>query len=90
MQVNLRLAWSFWGASGALLIWQTVLFLRLRGASVGRSLESVLRPQHYVQAMVQVAVFAYWGWYWRPVYDFAVLLAAQLVFAYVFDMLLKW
>ena len=90
VQVNLRLAWSFWGASGALLIWQTVLFLRLRGASVGRSLESVLRPQHYVQAMVQVAVFAYWGWYWRPVYDFAVLLAAQLVFAYVFDMLLTW
>ena len=90
VQGNLRLAWSFWGTAGALLIWQTVLFLRLRSASVGRSLQSVLRPQHYVQAMVQIAVFAFWGWYWRPVYDFALLLTAQLVFAYVFDMLLAW
>ena len=88
VQGNLRLAWSFWGTAGALLVWQTALFLRLRGASAGRSLRNVLRPQHYVQAMVQIAVFAYWGWYWRPVYDFAVLLAAQLVFAYAFDMLL--
>lgn len=90
VQGNLRLAWSFWGTAGALLIWQTALFLRLRSTSAGRSLQSVLRPQHYVQALVQVAVFAYWGWYWRPVYDFALLLAAQLVFAYVFDMLLAW
>ena len=90
VQGNLRLAWSFWGTAGALLVWQTALFLRLRSASAGRSLRNVLRPQHYVQAMVQVAVFAYWGWYWRPVYDFAVLLAAQLVFAYAFDMLLAW
>ena len=35
-------------------------------------------------------MFAYWGWYWRPVYDFAWLLVAQLAFAYAFDMLLVW
>ena len=40
--------------------------------------------------MCQLAVFAYWGWYWRPVYDMAVLIAAQIVFAYAFDMLLQW
>ena len=40
--------------------------------------------------MVQLAVFAYWGYYWRPVYDHAWLLVAQLVFAYAFDMLLAW
>tara|TARA_B100000929_G_C15484485_1_gene412360 strand:+ start:434 stop:1780 length:1347 start_codon:yes stop_codon:yes gene_type:complete len=50
----------------------------------------MLRPQHYVQALVQLAVFAYWGWHWRPVYEFGTLLAAQLIFAYVFDMLLAW
>jgi hypothetical protein len=50
----------------------------------------MLRPQHYVQALVQLAVFAYWGWHWRPVYEFGILLAAQLIFAYVFDMLLAW
>jgi hypothetical protein len=48
------------------------------------------RAQHYVQAMCQLSVYAYWGWYWRPVYDYAWLLVAQLVFAYAFDMLLSW
>ena len=56
----------------------------------GRSLRTELRPQHYLQATVQLVVFAYWGWYWRPVYDMAWLLVAQLVFAYAFDMLLAW
>jgi hypothetical protein len=35
-------------------------------------------------------VLIYWGWYWRPVYEAAPLIAAQLVFAYAFDMLLVW
>jgi hypothetical protein len=35
-------------------------------------------------------VLLYWGWYWRPVYDAAPLIAAQLLFAYAFDMLLNW
>ncbi|MEE2898673.1 MAG: hypothetical protein VX815_09435 [Gemmatimonadota bacterium] len=90
VQANPRLAWSFWGASGALALWLVALFLRLGVRAAGRSLQSVLRPQHYLQATVQLAVFAYWGWYWRPVYDFAPLLVAQLVFAYAFDMLLAW
>jgi hypothetical protein len=84
------LARSFWGAVLALLLWQAVLFTRVQRAGEGRSFRTVLRPQHYVQAMVQMAVFAYWGYYWRPVYDFALLLAAQLAFAYAFDMLLAW
>ncbi len=87
---NPILARSFWGAAMVLLVWQVALFLRVKGASEGRSLSTVLRPQHYLQALVQVAVFAYWGWFWRPVYDFAWLLLAQLVFAYAFDMLLAW
>ena len=32
----------------------------------------------------------YWGWHWRQVYDSVHLIAAQLVFAYAFDMLLAW
>ncbi|HEX9698425.1 MAG TPA: hypothetical protein VGD06_03105 [Acidobacteriota bacterium] len=87
---NAVLARSFWGAALALLLWQAVLFARVQRAGDGRSFRTVLRPQHYVQAMVQLAVFAYWGYYWRPVYDFAPLLAAQLAFAYAFDMLLAW
>lgn len=59
-------------------------------ASGAPALEVALRPHHYVQALCQLAVFAYWGWYWRPVYDMPVLLGAQLAFAYAFGMLLAW
>ncbi len=81
---------SLWGAAAALLIWQVALIGTVRRSGIGRSLHTVLRPQHYAQALVQVPLFAYWGYYWRPVYDYAWLLVAQLVFAYAFDMLLAW
>ena len=90
VQANPVLLGSFLGAAAVLAVWQVTLHLRLRRASAGRSLELVLRPQHYLQALVQLSVFAYWGWYWRPVYDFAGLLLAQLAFAYAFDILLAW
>ena len=90
VQENLRLTWSFWGAVAALLLWWVILSQRLSRASEGRSITNVFRPQHYVQALAQFAVFAYWGYYWSPVYDFAGLILAQLAFAYAFDMLLAW
>ena len=91
IQSNAALARSFWAAALALLAWQVALWLALRGTGAVRTL--VLtgpKPQHYVQAMVQLSVYAYWGWFWRPVYEYAWLLVAQLVFAYAFDMLLSW
>ena len=90
IQSNLTLAISIWGAAIVLLAWIIVLYLRLRREHASRTFQTMLRPQHYVQALVQFAVFAYWGWHWRPVYEFGTLLAAQLIFAYVFDMLLAW
>ena len=48
---------SFWGAAAVLLVWQVLLFLRVRGASEGRSFSTVLRPQHYLQAVMHVSVF---------------------------------
>ena len=87
---NARLTFAFWAAGAGLLAWQGVLFARLSRAGASRRFKVVLRPQHYLQALVQLTVFACWGWYWRPVYDFAGLLLAQLVFAYAFDMLLSW
>ena len=90
IQSNLTLAISIWGAVIVLLAWIIVLYLRLRREHASRTFQTMLRPQHYVQALVQFAVFAYWGWHWRPVYEFGTLLAAQLIFAYVFDMLLAW
>ena len=90
IQSNPRLAISLWGAAIVLLAWLFVLYLKLRREGASRTFQTVLRPQHYVQALVQLAVFAYWGWYWPPVYEFGVLLTAQLLFAYLFDMLLAW
>ena len=81
---------AFWSAGAVLLIWQGALYLYCRHSSTGRSFQLSIRPQHYLQAGVQLAVFGYWGWYWQPVYDMAWLLVAQLLFAYTFDMLLQW
>ena len=90
VQSNAVLAGSFQAAAAALAIWQAVLWLRLRAEPAGRSFQVVLRPQHYLQAAVQLSVFLYWGYFWRPVYDHAWLLVAQLLFAYAFDLLLAW
>ena len=90
VQSSAVLTASFWAAAAALAAWQAVLYLRLRTQSAGRSFRVVVRPQHYLQAAVQMAVFLYWGYFWRPVYDHAWLLVAQLVFAYAFDLLLSW
>ena len=90
VQSSAVLTASFWAAAAALAAWQAVLYLRLRTQSAGRSFRVVVRPQHYLQAAVQMAVFLYWGYFWRPVYDHAWLLVAQLLFAYAFDLLLSW
>jgi hypothetical protein len=82
--------WSFLATAALLLLWHVALvvsaFRRHRTLTVNVS----LRKQHYLQAFAQGSVFLYWGWYWRQVYDSAELIAAQLVFAYAFDMLLTW
>ena len=90
VQGNPVLVRSFWGATTVLFVWQCALFAQLAVSRGARSLSLRIRPQHWLQAMVQVAVLAYWGWFWRPVYDFAWLLVAQLAFAYAFDALLAW
>lgn len=84
------LADSFRGAAVALLAWTGILLWQLIRTQGSRSIEIVLRKQHYIQAAVQFSVYAYWGFFWRPVYDHAWLIVAQLVFAYAFDMLLTW
>jgi hypothetical protein len=91
VQRNAVVTASFWGTVAVLLLWQAYLYLRVTREGKGRALVlAAPRPQHYIQALCHISIYAYWGWYWRPVYDYAVLLAAQIVFAYVFDMLLSW
>jgi hypothetical protein len=91
IQRNLVVTRSFWVAAAVLLVWQAVLYLRVRNAGQTRSFVLLPpRPQHYIQACCHLSIYAYWGWYWRPVYDYAWLLVAQIVFAYAFDALLSW
>ena len=86
---NEGLTWSFWGAGAVLLAWLAWHFMRARHGPPGIVLATA-RAQHYVQGLCQFTVYAYWGWFWPPVYDFMPLLAAQLLFAYAFDMQLAW
>jgi hypothetical protein len=81
---------SFAAAAALLVIWNLALLLAAGRKGRGFKLEIVLRKQHYVQACSQIAVFLYWGWYWREVYAYAPFLLAQLLFAYAFDLLLCW
>lgn len=91
VQQNAVVTTSFWGAIVALLLWQAALYLRVsRTGGVRSFILAPPRPQHYIQACCHISIYLYWGWYWRPVYDYAWLLVAQIVFAYAFDMLLSW
>jgi hypothetical protein len=87
---NPTLLWSFLGAAASLFAWSVMLFVPAIRAQRTFTLEIVLRKQHYLQACAQGSVLLYWGWHWREVYDSAYLIAAQLMFAYAFDMLLGW
>jgi hypothetical protein len=78
--------WSVVGAAAALAFWYILLLVR--GGAF--SIEAAVRKQHYIQACAQGSVLVYWGWYWRDVYAYTPLILAQLLFAYLFQMLLSW
>lgn len=91
VQENPILVLSFWGATAALAVWQILLFLKCRNATSAKAFVMAKpKPQHYIQAMVHLSVYTYWGWHWPPVQEHALLLLAQLFFAYAFDMLMAW
>jgi hypothetical protein len=81
---------AFLGAAVALAAWNGALIAMAVRKGRMLTLEVVLRKQHYLQACAQGSVLLYWGWHWRQVYDSGYLIAAQLLFAYAFDMLLCW
>jgi hypothetical protein len=76
------------GTGAVLLVWWALLRFPYRGRTL--KLDIVLRPEHYVQLVAQLAIYVYWAFYWSPIQDAAALIVAQLVFAYAFDMLLAW
>ena len=98
IQTNDTLIWSFVAAAVFLGLWLTFLLSRGQAERDTYSFEISLRPQHYIQACVQFSVYAYWGYHWelipgsglRPVYDHALLMLGQIIFAYAFGILLSW
>lgn len=90
IQENPVLVASFYSAVAVLLVWQAYLLWLAHNRDLFYGFQILLRPQHYVQAMVQLSVYLYWGYFWRPVYEHAWLIVAQILFAYTFDMLLSW
>ena len=98
IQTSEVLVWSFVAAAVFLGFWLVYLVSRNQEERGTFSFEVALRPQHYIQACVQFSVYAYWGYHWelvpgsglRPVYDHALLMLGQIIFAYVFGILLSW
>ncbi|HLI85151.1 MAG TPA: hypothetical protein VKV17_14615 [Bryobacteraceae bacterium] len=84
--MNQIVLFTFLGAAVLLGLWWAVLRLSRRPLKI----QVVLKKQHYVQACAQLAVMVYWGAYWHQIHSYAYLIAAQLVFAYAFDLLLGW
>lgn len=87
---NHYLALTYVGVAAFLLIWQVTLFLRSTRGEGKFAWEFVAVKSHYVQAAVQLSIYAYWGWYWRPVYAEMPQILSQVAFLYALDALLTW
>ena len=93
---NAHVLSAFLAVSGGLVLW--FVLLRVLARSRGTALVAMAVPpvkQHYIQALVQIALYLYWGWFWvvdgqRPIFEQAPLIVAQFVYLYSFDALWSW
>jgi TPR repeat protein len=81
---------SFLGAAALLAAWTLLVFARTRATGRGLFFETQVVRSHYVQAMVQGSIYVYWATAWPWIQGQLPLILAQILFAYVFDMLLSW
>lgn len=87
---NTTTQWTFVGVATLIGVWGTVLWLR--GRSSGRTFAitpNVVRA-HYVQALVQFTIYAYWSRSSPGVITEAPLIVAQVLYLYGFDALMSW
>lgn len=84
------LAPTFGGAIAVILAWTAWLWLRRRGDGRPLTVQPFLRRPHWIQGLAQGTVLLYWGWWVRPVYEYAPLILAQLFVAFAVDALLSW
>ena len=81
--------WAFLGAAGALAAWNLTLWRRPSGTR-RPTFQIVIRRPHWLQPLVQLTIYVYWSRTSPQVGQAVHLIAAQLAFAYAFDMLLVW
>ncbi|MCK5941012.1 MAG: hypothetical protein KAI24_03500, partial [Planctomycetes bacterium] len=90
---NAHMLWPFVGVGAGLVAWYGLLVATGRTRAV-----DVVKPvkQHYIQASVQLVLYAYWGFLWidtdgtRPIYVQLPLILAQFCFLYALDGLWSW
>jgi hypothetical protein len=87
---NIRMSVASWSATSLLAL--GFLAIRYRAAKDGRSLtyEVVAKKAHYIQLLMQMCIYLYWGYYWREVYRFAPMILVQVIFAYGLEMIFCW
>ncbi len=90
VRADANLLVTFAGVTLLLLAWAVLLIVSNRAAGRRQVLEFAVLPQDYLQALTLAAILAYWGFHWEPLRQAALLIAAQVVFGYAFDMLLSW
>ncbi len=90
IQADGHLAASVAGAAAILTAWACAVVVRARAQGRRLRVEGALLPEHYAQALAHASILVYWGFYWDPLRHAAALIAAQIAFAYAFDMLLSW
>ena len=69
-----------------------LIILRVSVRRAGRTLSYEFIPVkvHYVQLVMHSSIYAYWGWYWPPVYHYIPLMLGQVAFTYALDMMVCW
>jgi hypothetical protein len=87
---NAALAWSIRGAALFLVALIAAVAWQARRADRTLVYEFAAKSVHYVQLMMHICVYSYWGWYWRPVYHEVPLILSQIAFGYALDMLVCW
>jgi hypothetical protein len=87
---NERLQWTFVGVATFVLLWATVLWVRGRASGRTYVIERNVVRAHYVQALVQGSIYAYWAHSSPGVITEAPLIVAQVLYLYAFDALMSW